>query len=424
MICNTLSSGTICIQYGYTYPNGSTENKVSITSAAGSAGGVVGVMENGTELDIETTLSFNNVTVTATATAGGLAGKLSDNAVINIKQNLSFSNTVTIEGSANAGGLTGVMANEGAKANNGAKIITSAGAAVNFESTTVSSSAGAAGGLAGTMAFDTKLQTDGTAAITLTSMTIEGGTAAGGVSGKVDNVTSENLNGNVKVVEPSVGGSKSGAQAGGFIGNYTLNKEVVKNDQTLPDKVVINAPTVFVHGSQSPGGGNAGGYFGILNLQGAIQYTIGNSEENNKFEFQSTYKKEKGGNAEGYGAIAGQLTTSAKESTLLIQNFKVTSNFTSGSDRPMYHGGLIGRTGDDTESKATYLEVKNVEVTISLPHAGAYFGGITAYLTKKSILKAEDVTVSTAGSDSSLWEGAGILGYADQGSVLEISGKR
>ena len=48
-------------------------------------------------------------------------GKLSDNAVINIKQNLSFSNTVTIEGSANAGGLTGVMANEGAKANNGAK---------------------------------------------------------------------------------------------------------------------------------------------------------------------------------------------------------------------------------------------------------------------------------------------------------------
>lgn len=424
LICNTLSSGTICIQDGYTYPNGSTENKVSITSAAGSAGGVVGVMENGTELDIETTLRFDNVTVTATATAGnagGLAGKLSDNAVINIKQNLSFSNTVTIEGSANAGGLTGVMANEGAKANNGAKIITSAGAAVNFESTTVSSSAGAAGGLAGTMAFDTKLQTDGTAAITLTSMTIEGGTAAGGVSGKVDNVTSENLNGNVTVAEPSVGGSKSGAQAGGFIGNYTLNKEVVKNDQTLPDKVVINEPTVFVHGIQSPGGGNAGGYFGILNLQGAIQYTIGNSEENNKFEFQSTYKK-KGGNAEGYGAIAGQLTTSAKESTLLIQNFKVTSNFTSGSDRPRYHGGLIGRTGDDTESKATYLEVKNVEVTISLPHAGEYFGGITAYLTKKSILKAEDVTVSTNGSDSSLWEGAGILGYAGQGSVLELSG--
>lgn len=44
---------------------------------------------------------------------------------------------------------------------------------------------------------------------------------------------------------------------------------------------------------------------------------------------------------------------------------------------------MIGRTGDDTESKATYLEVKNVEVTISLPHAGTYFGGITACLTKK-----------------------------------------
>ena len=83
---------------------------------------------------------------------------------------------------------------------------------------------------------------------------------------------------------------------------------------------------------------------------------------------------------------------------------------------------MIGRTGDDTESKATYLEVKNVEVTISLPHAGEYFGGITAYLTKKSILKAEDVTVSTNGSDNSLWEGAGILGYAGQGSVLELSG--
>ena len=55
-----------------------------------------------------------------------------------------------------------------------------------------------------------------------------------------DRRNSENLNGNVTVAEPSVGGSKSGAQAGGFIGNYTLNKEVVKNDQTLPDKVVIN----------------------------------------------------------------------------------------------------------------------------------------------------------------------------------------
>ena len=65
-----------------------------------------------------------------------------------------------------------------------------------------------------------------------------------------------------------------------------------------------------------------------LNLQGAIQYTIGNSEEINKFNFGQP-NKEKGGNAEGYGAIAGQLTTSAKESTLLIQNFKVTSKFTS-----------------------------------------------------------------------------------------------
>lgn len=74
----------------------------------------------------------------------------------------------------------------------------------------------------------------------------------------------------------------------------------------------------------------------------------------------------------------------------------------------MYHGGLIGRIGDNDQENVTYLEVNNVAVNITNPHARSLFGGISAYLTKNSIMKVYNVKIDTRNSnDSSLWEGGG-----------------
>ena len=121
-----------------------------------------------------------------------------------------------------------------------------------------------------------------------------------------------------------------------------------------------------------------------------------------------------------YGAIAGQITSRYKESTLIIQNLNIDSNFTTGSNRPSYHGGLVGQIGND--KTCSYVEIKDVDIKITNSHAGSYFGGITAYLSKQSILRVYNVKIVAAGNDTSLWEGGGILGYANVGSVLELSG--
>ena len=98
----------------------------------------------------------------------------------------------------------------------------------------------------------------------------------------------------------------------------------------------------------------------------------------------------------------------------------IDSNFTTGSNRPSYHGGLVGQIGND--KTCSYVEIKDVDIRITNSHAGSYFGGITAYLSKQSILRVYNVKIVAAGNDTSLWEGGGILGYANVGSVLELSG--
>lgn len=428
LICNTLESGNLHIG-NYAFP--SESNEIKITSANQNAGGVIGEMKKNTKLELDSTIKFEGVTITATTgNAGGIVGIVEKPdaeetaASISVKAALNFTN-VTINGSTAAGGLVGSLGEK-------AKFETTVNAVIEFSKPVIKVTAGTgtAGGLMGRMKEHSEIVTAENAGITIDSpqititsdgtKTVNG--AAGGIAGKADNVTFNSVKSDIEVSTPNVGG-KSWTHVGGFVGDYTLNADIVDTNQSFPQYIKIINPTVWADGAWGLGGGNSGGYFGRLNLQGGLCYVIG-SEDNTtaKTEFNAKYKQD-GGRSQGYGAIAGQLTSTAKESALVLQNLEVNSVYTTGETRPMYHGGLIGRIGDNDQENVTYLEVNNVAVNITNPHARSLFGGISAYLTKNSIMKVYNVKIDTRNSnDSSLWEGGGILGHAGEGSVLELSG--
>lgn len=446
LICNTVEDGTICLD-GYPIPTGA----YTVAATSGNAGGLIGELEENTKLQIKDTVSLNGVTITSnSAAAGGIVGVVGNNAQVVMENTATFAN-LSVNGSTAAGGMSGAMSS-------GAQIQTEKNASITFNTkTVVKSTGGTAGGFVGTMTTGSKIQTNATvtfnaattvttasgsgaaggligsmepgaqiitgdgANITLNSPNVEiteNGTAsatggAGGVVGKADSVTFETLQSDIVVENSSVGG-KQYANVGGFIGDYTLNEDNVAEELTFPEHIKMISPTVWVNGT----GGNSGGYFGILNFNGKIKYTLG-TEDEKKVDFFVIYKTN-GGVSQRYGAIAGQTTSTDKESTLIIQNLNIDSNFTTGSIRPQYHGGLVGQIGNN--NICSYVEVKDVDIKITNSHAGNYFGGITAYLSKQSILRSYNIKIVAAGNDTSLWEGGGILGYANVGSVLELSG--
>lgn len=349
LICETLESGTICLD-SYAFPNSaytvqSTASYDSTdTSAAGNAGGVIGVMKNGTTLDIKSAINIKNATVTST--------------------------------NGNAGGIVGLM-------QQGATIRTEEGATATLKNPAITGSA-TAGGVAGWAVNTTFDDRDITAAIIVTT--------------------------------PTITANASAASAGGFAGKYTLNTGNLGDatDLKFPEQVTINTPTLTVNSK-----GLAGGYFGHLDLNGNLTYTIGGADSNTKKEVKPAYKD---CNARDLGGIAGKVTNTAIAGMLVIQNMTVNAN--KGSDTGLnYLGGLVGELGEaGKNAQAVYLKVSNSDVNVSNPQVADDgtngFGGIAGVLANGSILKTENTVKITA---SGINRGGGIAGYAEK-SVIDLSG--
>lgn len=357
LICNTLESGSICLDgYSFTNSNYTVTSSAGYdnnnASAAGNAGGVIGVMKIGTALEIKS--------------------------------------------------------------------------GVNLTGATVTSSNGNAGGLVGLIEKGAKITTSNDAAMTLSNPNITGTVSAGGVVGTAEDVVfaDSDMLSTITVNSPTVtGNGASGATVGGFIGKYTLNAasfttESAEQSLSLPNNVKIETPTLTVSNN-----GVAGGYFGYLNLNGKLTYTIGNSDATAKRSIAPTYEN---CSAEAIGAIAGKVTSDTIASTLLIQNVRV--NATNSSDTGIqYHGGLIGeigQTGENTTNNLpVYLRVDSVDISVNNPKANDEekkgFGGITGLLAQGSIVQANNITVTT--SDTIINRGGGLVGYAEK-SVINVSG--
>lgn len=353
LVCETLEDGTICLD-GYTFPTSkyTVQSTASYSSddasAAGNAGGVIGVMKTGTTLDIKSA-------VTSGATVSSANG--------------------------NAGGMVGLM-------QQGAKITVSENAAVTFNNSAIT-----------------------------------GNTTAGGVVGMTEDVTfaDSDIAGKITVTSPAVtatGTETNAPAAGGFIGKYTLNAENLgdaANDLKLPNQLELISPTLTVSNS-----GLAGGYFGHLDLNGKLIYTIGGTDSNTKKEVKPTYTN---CTARDLGAIVGKVTSNTIESTLLIQNMKISA--TKGRDSGInYYGGLVGELGNyNDSSKAVYLKVSDSDISVVSPqvtdNGTNAFGGIAGLLAQGSILRTEGAVKIV--TQNGVNKGGGLVGYVEK-SVISLSG--
>lgn len=341
------------------------------------------------------------------------AGSLTSSDNIGLICNALESGTIKLDGyafptnteintdSGAAGGLIGKM--EG-----GILDLTSVGGA-NTLNLTVISSSGSAGSIVGEMSETAQIQVNQN--ITIMSPTIKG-KYAGGFAGKVDNST---LSGDKKITinSPALSsGENKDSAVGGWVGYYIVRENNHAN-KTLPAQIDVVEPKVTMNGGVATNGGNAGGYFGLLELQGDINYQISGTEQEKK-NITSVYTT---GNGAGYGAIAGKVISDNKKSSLIINHVNCNST-TNGNS--YYQGGLVGEIGENV-----YLQVSDAEITVSNTTAkedACGFGGVVGHLSSNSILSIADSVKVTIPNKPKLSGGGGIVGAASSGSILEISG--
>lgn len=304
-------------------------------------------------------------------------------------------------GSGSAGGLIGKM--EGGILNH----TNIDGATIS--KLTVNSSSGSAGSIVGEMSEAAQIQVNQD--ITITSPTIKG-KYAGGFAGKVANST---LSGDKKITinSPSLSsGENKDSAVGGWVGYYIVQGEN-HADKTLPAQIDVVEPKVTMNGGVATDGGNAGGYFGLLELQGDINYQISGTEQEKK-NITSEYTT---GNGGIYGTVIGKVTSNNKRASLIINH--VNSNSTT-TGKSFYQGGLVGEIGEHV-----YLQVRNSEITVSNTTAKKEvcgFGGVVGHLSSNSIMSIADSVKVTISGTNTISGGGGLVGAASSGSILEIFG--
>ena len=211
-----------------------------------------------------------------------------------------------------AGGLIGNMAG-------GILDLRSIGGA-NISNLTVNSSSGSAGSIVGEMSGTAEIQVNQD--ITITYPTIKG-KYAGGFAGTVANST---LSGDKKITinSPTLSSEKNKDSAvGGWVGYYIVRGES-HADKTLPAQIDVVEPKVTMNGGVATNGGNAGGYFGLLELQGDINYQISGTEQEKK-NITSEYTV---GNGGIYGTVIGKVVTSNDNKRASLNMNHVKSNST------------------------------------------------------------------------------------------------
>lgn len=383
---------------------------ITFTSGNGSLLGTVRKASEGTNacLTIKNVVTYNynkdNKTQVGSSTSSdniGLICNTLESGTIKLDGYVFPTNTEINTDSGAAGGLIGKM--EG-----GILDLTNIGGA-NISNLTVNSLSGSAGSIVGEMSEAAQIQVNQN--ITITSPTIKG-KYAGGFAGKVVNST---LSGDKKITinSPALSSEKNEDSAvGGWIGDYIV-RENNHEDKILPAQIDVAEPKVTMNGGVATNGGNAGGYFGLLELQGDINYQISGTKQEKK-NITSEYTA---GNGGIYGTVIGKVVTSNdnKRASLNINHVKSNSTIKGNS---YYQGGLVGEIGENV-----YLQVSDAEITVSKTTAkedACGFGGVVGHLSSNSILSIVDsVKVTNSGTISG---GGGLVGVASSGSILEISG--
>ncbi len=408
---NTLGTMGSLIGIVRTAPKNSEENTNTINNPSLVIGSNVKIGYDASKaIDVKANANLAADTNFKDQNAGLICNTLSDGTICLNGYGFPSSKVYAVTAtSGNAGGIIGYM---------------SAGTKLKITTTTTVKSATVkgqnAGGMVGEMATGAEIES--TAEFTQTDSTVEGTSTAGGVAGQATDVTFGGITNTFTITTPKVTGTAQGAKVGGFIGNYVFDTKLTNTELTFPVNIVLNNATTSSRKGKNAddSGDDVGGYFGALNFGKEIKYVM---NFNNQEALSTTYET---GLAGAYGAIVGHVTSTTKNSTLSIQNLTMTSNYTKDQNKPRYHGGVVGKIGTlDKEQEAVYVEIQDVNLHVINPYAKCEpgFGGIAGCLAINSTLKVQNMSLdTTGGSDKYIWEGGGVVGRADKGSALELSG--
>lgn len=244
--------------------------------------------------------------------------------------------------------------------------------------------------------------------IDLSSFTVIGKAASGGLIGKATKLTLSADN--KKFTCPANVGDTSSENVGGFIGevSFARSVEFIGNDQINTGDGVMLAGKGATEDNKYDESKGVGAVIGKLNYDSS---TAAASVSFSGGTFKSAYGK--GGGLAVFGGLVGSVTGCAKSTPLHIED--VTTEFALQAS-PQFTGGLVGWLGRGTGAT---LEVKKATVKCTeLVQSGKGFGGVAGCLDNKSIADVNGVTVENNGE---IENGAGVAAES-WGSVIRLGG--
>lgn len=371
-------AGTLIIGNDVKYP--AKKEQIAVNSS-GNAGLICNTLEKGTiQLDGFSFPSAGYSVTANTGNAGGVIGVMKAGTALKADADTQISQLSVTANNGNAGGLVGEI-------EKGASLIAESGKPFVLSSPSVTATAGYAG------------ENTGCAGGIAGKATEEAGTTILSPTESNDNTADPKP---FQIVSPTV----NGKNAGGLFGDYIIENQAM----SYPTSVNLDAPTILSNG-------NGGGLFGVLELNNKSSYTIEG--------FGFTCTKLGNENNSTYGSVVGQVkSNSGVENALFINNCNVQSTF--NNDNTQYHGGLIGKVGENNNNNAAvYVEVNGtssdgIQITVSNPAAQNRFGGIIGCLSTGSILKMTGTVKIT--TEYNISRGGGIVGETAAGSAVEFNG--
>lgn len=272
------------------------------------------------------------------------------------------------------------------------------------------------------------------ASIDVSTLSVAGTNAAGGIIGKATNLTltvgannsGKDASGNPITIKPagSVGSSSAGTYAGGLIGDASFADEFTINSGIFD----FGKKGVDLSMSNTTAPPSAGGLFGVLDISNG-DVTVNGGSYTSALQNGTDNNSSARGN---YGGLVGKLWGQKYGNDALhaftVQNGAEVSFGVGSNGKLTYAGGLVGYLGQgdgSTNVSAVVIDDATVTCTTSgyASNNGKY-GGAVGVVDTKNVLEVRGLKVETAGNATiggSNGGFAGVVGSSWRG-IVKFSG--
>ena len=379
--------------------------------------------------------AVTNFAVNLSNASSGIAQNfvITDDAAV-IYTNVTLTGSISNSGGA-AGALYGTVKNDGAARYE----IAVADTGINVKELTVSGKT--AGGYIGETSGDVKLVVSSGANVAKTVTSVSGGTAAGGIVGRLGNGSSFEV-----ISEITIGNGVSGTgSVGGLIGicdnaAVTANRKITKNtdiagtvnaggfaglatdSQIQVSGFVLNGMVRASNSSASYAGGVIGQYI-TTDMGAETLLNISKAGVSSKRIGAGT------NNSNGYSCGAGGIIGYINGDNVTISDIQYNDSEYAFLPDLRYYGYNTG-TGNAfsaTGGIAGRVSGKNVElsdINVSFVSgrgiAGRFVGDILGYVEMASKVRLSDIVVTSSYTNYAAGYNGGVAGYVDKGCVIAL----